>query len=346
MDFSNQQEQYAKKRKLVRVGKEYQACVPIFCSRKLPPEDYRNDVAVRVWSPYNKIPEDSLNEYLYHAKETYFYTNDQALCLLEWNKFDLQTSFADLPKYEPYGVELNDEEQALFEEANVQASKSKLSNKFGIIKQYLPHISIPDLITYYYIRNKNRSTHMEKIVKEIDIAKRRSRKNRSSSMSTNYIKEISNEENESYSNNTESLLEQNCDKKNTEDELITCCICNKELRSNGQNLIISCHDDNYCSVCFIGKRDKPIQITCETGDCYYHHLKDNTKRLLFAHDDVIQLISRGKDFADIWLKNLDLVLKNEMSKIQRSKQQLYLIDQKLKPYTDFINNLLLIKNSK
>lgn len=58
-----------------------------------------------------------MEEYCSLAKEKYNYNMEQALGMLCWHKFDLNTAFSDLPNFTPFPDEWTVEDKVLFEQA-------------------------------------------------------------------------------------------------------------------------------------------------------------------------------------------------------------------------------------
>ncbi|KAI1288424.1 REST corepressor 3 [Halotydeus destructor] len=138
----------------IRVGCDFQATVPNKSTlRPLPAPDATAEHAVLVWSPYNtNLSEDQLDEYCNIAKEKYSYNTEQALGMLCWHKFDLNTALADLPNFTPFPDEWTVEDKVLFEQAFQFHDKH-----FHKIKQMLPDKSIASLVKYYYSWKKTRT---------------------------------------------------------------------------------------------------------------------------------------------------------------------------------------------
>lgn len=84
--------------------------------RKPAPESIPEH-AVLVWSPYNNLTEDELEDYINCAKEKYNYNMEQALGMLCWHKFDLKKANTDLPNFTPFPDEWSVEDKVLFEQA-------------------------------------------------------------------------------------------------------------------------------------------------------------------------------------------------------------------------------------
>ncbi|XP_076312771.1 REST corepressor 1-like isoform X2 [Tachypleus tridentatus] len=101
----------------MRIGEDYQACVPEFPVSLAPCPEYVPERALLVWSPCPEIPDNKLDEYIILAKEKYGYNAEQALGMLYWHKYDLEKALADLPNFTPFPDEWTVEDKVLFEQA-------------------------------------------------------------------------------------------------------------------------------------------------------------------------------------------------------------------------------------
>ncbi|MGH0141359.1 UNVERIFIED_CONTAM: hypothetical protein FKN15_070525 [Acipenser sinensis] len=100
----------------MRVGSEYQACIPEFDPGATKYTD-KDSGGMLVWSPYHTIVDTKLDEYIVIAKEKHGYNVEQALGMLFWHKHNIEKSLADLPNFTPFPDEWTVEDKVLFEQA-------------------------------------------------------------------------------------------------------------------------------------------------------------------------------------------------------------------------------------
>ncbi|XP_037802218.1 REST corepressor 1-like isoform X1 [Penaeus monodon] len=135
----------------MRVGKAYQAEIP----NMLPSQERRPEQcperALLVWAPKLEINEESLEQYIWLAKDKYGYNAEQALGMLFWHRHDLEKATADLANFTPFPDEWTTEDKVLFEQAFQFHGKS-----FHRIRQMLPDKTIAQLVKYYYLWKKTR----------------------------------------------------------------------------------------------------------------------------------------------------------------------------------------------
>ncbi|XP_064078828.1 REST corepressor-like [Macrobrachium nipponense] len=135
----------------MRVGKAYQAEIPSM----LPAQERRPEQcperALLVWAPKLEINEESLEQYIWLAKDKYGYNAEQALGMLFWHRHDLEKATADLANFTPFPDEWTTEDKVLFEQAFQFHGKS-----FHRIRQMLPDKTIAQLVKYYYLWKKTR----------------------------------------------------------------------------------------------------------------------------------------------------------------------------------------------
>ncbi|XP_070577541.1 REST corepressor 3-like isoform X3 [Ptychodera flava] len=137
----------------MRVGEEYQACVPEVINDVTP--GHRGEgrpEALLVWAPTGEIADEKLDEYIKVAKEKHGYNTEQALGMLFWHRHDIEKSLSDLPNFTPFPDEWTVEDKVLFEQAFSFHGKS-----FHRIRQMLPDKSISCLVKYYYSWKKTRT---------------------------------------------------------------------------------------------------------------------------------------------------------------------------------------------
>ncbi|XP_041109017.1 REST corepressor 3-like isoform X2 [Polyodon spathula] len=135
----------------MRVGSEYQACIPEFDPGATKYTD-KDSGGMLVWSPYHTIVDTKLDEYIVIAKEKHGYNVEQALGMLFWHKHNIEKSLADLPNFTPFPDEWTVEDKVLFEQAFSFHGKS-----FHRIQQMLPDKTSSSLVKYYYSWKKTRS---------------------------------------------------------------------------------------------------------------------------------------------------------------------------------------------
>ncbi|XP_071535679.1 REST corepressor 3-like isoform X4 [Panulirus ornatus] len=135
----------------MRVGKAFQAEIPnILPSHERRPEQCP-ERALLVWAPKLELNEESLEQYIWLAKDKYGYNAEQALGMLFWHRHDLEKATADLANFTPFPDEWTTEDKVLFEQAFQFHGKS-----FHRIRQMLPDKTIAQLVKYYYLWKKTR----------------------------------------------------------------------------------------------------------------------------------------------------------------------------------------------
>lgn len=321
----------------MRVGSNYQAEIPQFIAYAPAPEYYEEEKAIKVWSPYNKIPDHVLEEFLTKAKEKFFYNMEQALGMLSWHKFDLNRAYADLPNFVPYPIEWSVEDKVLFEQAYQFHEK-----QFNKIRQMLPDKSMANLISYYYTWKKKRTggSLMERQTRRFAPRKAADGNGQSDEDGDD---ENENEANQNDINEGQDNVRDNSDaivgdgnikhdEESSEDPNITCCMCNKELRVHGKNVgVIIDSPLDFCSRCYLEWKRNGCKITPKTelSDCYYQ--QPGETRILFSYQDVVSLIEGPGEQGDLILKHLDAQIENRRREIQNKKQKLSFIKDKIKP---------------
>ncbi|KAI5626514.1 REST corepressor 3 isoform X1 [Silurus asotus] len=135
----------------MRVGSDYQACIPEYEPGATKYTD-KDTGGMLVWSPHHTIVDTKLDEYIAIAKEKHGYNVEQALGMLFWHKHNIEKSLADLPNFTPFPDDWTVEDKVLFEQAFSFHGKS-----FHRIQQMLPDKSISSLVKYYYSWKKTRS---------------------------------------------------------------------------------------------------------------------------------------------------------------------------------------------
>lgn len=332
----------------MRVGGNYQAEIPQFIAYAPAPEYYEEEKAIRVWSPYNKIPEHVLEEFITKAKEKFFYNTEQALGMLSWHKFDLNRAYADLPNFVPYPNEWSVEDKVLFEQAYQFHEK-----QFNKIRQMLPDKSMANLISYYYgwKKTRTRASLMERQTRRF--ASRKVADGNAQSDEEVGDEDMENGNNQNELNESGEEGQGNPDaatndrnhqpaEEATEDPDISCCICNKELRLQGKNLgvIVEAPNGDFCSKCYVEWKStgRNVVPSTELGDCYYQP-SGEPKRILFCYQDVLRLVEGPPEQGDIMLKHLDAQIENSRREIQNKKQKLSFIKDKIKPIAEQISEL-------
>lgn len=323
----------------MRVGQNYQADIPAFVAYAPAPEYYEDEKAIRVWSPYNKIPDHILDEFITKAKEKFFYNTEQALGMLSWHKFDLNRAYADLPNFVPYPNEWSVEDKVLFEQAYQFHEK-----QFNKIKQMLPDKSMANLINYYYSwkKTRTRASLMERQTRRFAARKAADSNGVSEEEDSGEEHEAETKESESNVNEQDDAKDCSCEDKGIEEPEINCCACKKELRLHGQNqeIIVDGVVDNFCTDCYFDYKHsgKDIVTQTELGDCFYNP-KGEPKRILFSYRDVISLVDGPPDAGDLMLKHLDSQIQDAKRDIQMKKQTLSQITEKIQPIANQIADL-------
>ncbi|KAK9877347.1 hypothetical protein WA026_017743 [Henosepilachna vigintioctopunctata] len=136
-------------RGFIRVGAQYQAV----CT-ELQPENQRAELrekAVLVWAPTDSITDKELEEYIALAKGKHGYTEEQALGLLRYNKYDLKLSAKHLTQFTPVPDGWSIEDAKLFKK-----TLHSVGRDFRKIKEVLPHKSICCLVEYFYKRRSEK----------------------------------------------------------------------------------------------------------------------------------------------------------------------------------------------
>lgn len=333
----------------MRVGHNYQAEIPQFIAYAPAPEYYEDEKAIRVWSPYNKIPDHVLDEFINKAKDKFYYNTEQALGMLSWHKFDLNRAYADLPNFVPYPNEWSVEDKVLFEQAYQFHEK-----QFSKIKQMLPDKSMASLINYYYgwKKTRTRASLMERQTRRF-AAKRNADSNGPSDEEEVEV------ENEQAASKVEAKDkeparqddEENncqlpcCDPNITDEPRVVCCLCNYELRNHSKNnaIIIDAIFDSFCEKCYFEWKSsgKKVVNDAQVGDCFYSNAVDSVQKrqILFTYSDVATLVSGTPEQGDLMLKYLDTQVQDRKREIQSKKQTLSQINEKIQPIADQIADL-------
>lgn len=330
----------------MRVGNNYQAEIPQFIAYAPAPEYYEDEKAIRVWSPYTKIPDHVLDEFINKAKDKFFYNTEQALGMLSWHKFDLNRAYADLPNFVPYPNEWSVEDKVLFEQAYQFHEK-----QFSKIKAMLPDKSMANLINYYYSwkKTRTRASLMERQTRRFAARKAADSNNPSDDDEVDDdIEENDAENNKGETGDQEEANNQgdekncSCEEKGIEEPEINCGICNKALRVHGQTVgvIVDGLADNFCSACYVDWKTcgKKVVAEKELGDCFYTP-KGEPRRILFSYQDVLTLVEGPLGTGDLMLKQLDAQVQDVKRDIQTKKQTLSLIEEKIQPIADQIADL-------
>ncbi|KAG0718944.1 REST corepressor 2 [Chionoecetes opilio] len=131
------------------VGKAYQAEIPPLLPANERRPEQCPERALLVWAPKFELNEESLEQYIWLAKDKYGYNAEQALGMLFWHRHDLEKATADLANFTPFPDEWTTEDKVLFEQAFQFHGKS-----FHRIRQMLPDKSIAQLVKYYYLWKK------------------------------------------------------------------------------------------------------------------------------------------------------------------------------------------------
>lgn len=337
----------------MRVGSNYQADIPQFIAYAPAPEYYEEEKAIRVWSPYNKISDHVLEEFISKAKEKFCYNMEQALGMLSWHKFDIARAYADLPNFVPYPNEWSVEDKVLFEQAYQFHEK-----QFQKIKQMLPDKSMANLISYYYSwkKTRTRASLMERQTRRFA-----SRKNAGAD-----AEDEGDDENENIANDLSLVSEENGadddgdseemdtelgnrlqnrtqeDDEREDDPDIWCCMCRKELRISGKNLgvIIDPVVDKFCTSCYLEWKSggKLVMTGTEIGDCFYGP-DGSARKILFCYQDVVRLVEGNQDQGELMLKQLEGQIEDSKREIQNKKQKLSFVNDKIKPIAEQITEL-------
>lgn len=335
----------------MRVGSNYQAEIPQFIAYAPAPEYYEDERAIRVWSPYNKIPDHVLEEYLTKAKDRFYYNTEQALGMLCWHKFDLNRAYADLPNFVPYPNEWSVEDKVMFEQAYQFHEK-----QFGRIRQMLPDKTMANLINYYYTwkKTRTRASLMERQTRRLAARKaaydngqsgedENEDDNENENENDNEIRNEAKKDNTIERDDTNGTNSEertcNCD-EDTEPHL-ACSDCSKELRDHGKNveIIIESGNESFCKNCYVKyKTNKRSRQEPELGDCFYHP-EGEPKRILFSYNDVVNLVSSPPSGGELTLRQLDTQIQDAKREIQAKKQHLSQINEKIQPITNQIADL-------
>ncbi|XP_066428529.1 REST corepressor 3-like [Eleutherodactylus coqui] len=107
--------------------------------------------SVLLWSPDHNIPDETLDEYINVAKDTYGYNEEQALGLLLHHGYNIEEAVADMPNFMPVKKIWTEDEKKKFEFGFKSYGK-----QFRLIQRMLPQKSIPDVVEFYYKWKKTR----------------------------------------------------------------------------------------------------------------------------------------------------------------------------------------------
>ena len=338
----------------MRIGLNYQAEIPQLIAYAPAPSYYEDEKAIRVWSPYNRIPDHILDEFINKAKDKFFYNTEQALGMLSWHKFDLSKAYADLPNFVPYPNEWSVEDKVLFEQAYQFHEK-----QFSKIKAMLPDKSMASLINYYYgwKKTRTRASLMERQTRRFAAKKTDSNENSDADGSENENAESNSKDKATSEADQPDEEEEQADESDdksgdckkaccqTDEPRVCCCMCDGEMRNHSKNhncIIIDNVFNDYCEECYFKYRQsgKKVESAVELGDCFYSPTADSENRMiLFTYSDVSALVDGTPEQGDIMLKYLDTQVQDKRREIQTKKQTLSQITEKIQPIAEQISDL-------
>nr|CDS29577.1 SANT DNA binding [Hymenolepis microstoma] len=151
-DEESEREQSGYSNATIKVGLNHQAAIPpMECKSS---RDSQTEVLY--WKPLPISENEKIDTYVNHASEAYGYSEEQALALLTWKKFDFNSATEDLENFTPIRLEWSSNERRIF-----FAAMEFYCKNFHKVKALFPHRPVTELVLFYYLNKRNQRTLYE-----------------------------------------------------------------------------------------------------------------------------------------------------------------------------------------
>ncbi|CUT98816.1 SANT DNA binding [Echinococcus multilocularis] len=141
---------------VIRVGSEYQAIIPRFGIGTPRSPSFSRTLEVLYWKPLPSSKDKQVEDYINHATEKYGYSEEQALALLTWKKFDFNLATEDLGNFSPIRYDWTHNERRIF-----FAAMDFHCKNFFKVKELFPNRRTTELVLFYYLNKRNQQTLYE-----------------------------------------------------------------------------------------------------------------------------------------------------------------------------------------
>ncbi|KAM3182983.1 hypothetical protein ACTXT7_011240 [Hymenolepis weldensis] len=151
-DEESEKEQSGYSNATIKVSPNHQAVIPpMECKSS---RDSQTEVLY--WKPLPSSEDQKIDNYVNHASEAYGYSEEQALALLTWKKFDFNSAIEDLENFTPIRLEWSSNERRIF-----FAAMEFYCKNFHKVKALFPHRPVTELVLFYYLNKRNQRTLYE-----------------------------------------------------------------------------------------------------------------------------------------------------------------------------------------
>ncbi|KAL5104825.1 REST corepressor [Taenia crassiceps] len=141
---------------VIRVGPEYQAAIPCFGAGPPRNPSFGRTFEVLYWKPLPGSRDRQVEDYINYATEKYGYSEEQALALLTWKKFDFNLATDDLGNFSPIRYDWTHSERRIF-----FAAMDFHCKNFFKVKELFPNRRTTELVLFYYLNKRNQQTLYE-----------------------------------------------------------------------------------------------------------------------------------------------------------------------------------------
>ncbi|VDM34742.1 unnamed protein product [Hydatigera taeniaeformis] len=141
---------------VIRVGSEYQATIPHFGAGTPNSSSFGRTLEVLYWKPLPTLKNRQVDDYINYATEKYGYSEEQALALLTWKKFDFALAIEDLGNFSPIRYDWTHNERRIF-----FAAMDFHCKNFFKVKELFPNRRTTELVLFYYLNKRNQQTLYE-----------------------------------------------------------------------------------------------------------------------------------------------------------------------------------------
>ncbi|KAL5962110.1 REST corepressor [Taenia solium] len=141
---------------VIRVGSEYQATIPCFGVGAPRSPSFGRTLEVLYWKPLPSSRDRQVEDYINYATQKYGYSEEQALALLTWKKFDFNLATDDLGNFSPIRYDWTQSERRIF-----FAAMDFHCKNFFKVKELFPNRRTTELVLFYYLNKRNQQTLYE-----------------------------------------------------------------------------------------------------------------------------------------------------------------------------------------